>query len=592
MRGVGGLNGWRWIFILEGILTIIISVAAYFFVVNYPATAKFLNEDERIYIQTRLSTDTDVTRNEAFTWANFSKALNDPKVWLYGFGFHTLSLPLYTLSLFLPIIIKELGYSAAQAQLLSVPPYAIATALTLLVAVASEKVHRRVFFIMGSSSIAIIGYILLLTDTRPSVFYLGTIFAASGIYSATTIVLSWPANNVSGQTKRATANAMQISIGNLGVVLSTQLYRNESRPRFFVGHGMALGYLVVNILVVGTLWWILKRENERRDRELGAERLRGIDEGEWLGDEDPRWRFQTWSQTLSFRAPSLGIRWSWLFQQRHESIGLFIFPVDLLLPLLLWRHFRLFEIFGALWRRSACNLLQVGKFWFPFGDFSGHEWLRPAIQLCDGAVNSLQVDWGEGRRFSNEVISHPTHEKKLSWRNESWRNIFHNFWLVSAVAAVGDNYLIELLIHSDLGRLKNLFLYAKVWAGEYVFIFLNALTVAHCRRRPFLFFFWSIVGSYWDLVRKTILISSMFSSNTRLEDSFFEADIASLFFASSNFYLATGSVLVFQYYWSIHARFENKAIQSLQKLRFGLDFCGPCCKKDVCWQALHSGFKT
>lgn len=293
MKGVGGLNGWRWIFILEGILTVIVSVIAYFFIVNYPSTAKFLTEEERAYIHTRLSSNTDATRNEAFSWVNVRKAVGDPKVWLYGFGFHTMSLPLYTLSLFLPTIIKELGYTAAQAQLLTVPPYAVATVLTVLTAVASERTHRRAPFIMAGSSLAIIGYIILLTDTRPHVSYVGTIFAAAGIYPATAIVLSWPANNVSGQTKRATANAMQISIGNLGAVLGTQLYRNESKPRFFVGHGMALGYLVSNILVVGTLWWVLKRENERRDRELGSERLRGIDEGEWLGDEDPRWRFQT-----------------------------------------------------------------------------------------------------------------------------------------------------------------------------------------------------------------------------------------------------------------------------------------------------------
>lgn len=293
MRHVGGYNGWRWIFILEGLLTVIVSFIAYFFVVNYPSTAKFLTEDERAYIHKRLSTDTDATRNEAFTWGNVSKAVKDPKVWLYGLGFHTLSLPLYTLSLFLPTIIKELGYTAAQAQLLTVPPYVIATILTLLVAVASEKTHRRAPFIMGSSSLAIIGYIILLSDTRPGVSYLGTIFAAAGIYPATAIVLSWPANNVSGQTKRATANAMQISIGSMGAVLGTQLYRTESKPRFFVGHGMAAGYLTANVLIVSTLWWVLKRENERRDRGLGAERLRGIDEGEWLGDEDPRWRFQT-----------------------------------------------------------------------------------------------------------------------------------------------------------------------------------------------------------------------------------------------------------------------------------------------------------
>ena len=293
MNGVGGLHGWRWIFILEGILTVLVSLIAYFFVANYPSTAKFLSEKEREAIHARLVSNNDATRDEAFTWTNVSFAIRDPKVWLYGLGFHTMSLPLYTLSLFLPTIIKELGYTAAQAQLLTVPPYAVATVLTLTVAIASEKLKIRAPFIMGASSLAAVGYIILLSSTKPGVGYFGTILAAAGIYPATAIVLSWPANNVSGQTKRATANAMQISIGNLGAVLGTQLYRSTDGPRYFLGHSFALGYLCCNVLVVGTLWMVLRKENARRDKGERNNRLIGVDEDEWLGDEDPRWRFQT-----------------------------------------------------------------------------------------------------------------------------------------------------------------------------------------------------------------------------------------------------------------------------------------------------------
>ncbi|MCJ1316459.1 hypothetical protein MMC15_001780 [Xylographa vitiligo] len=293
MKGVGGLDGWRWIFILEGILTALVSLAAYRFIANYPATASFLSDSERAYIYARLKNDSDATRDEAFAWRNVSQAFRDPKCWLYGLGFHTLSLPLYTLSLFLPTIIKDLGYTAAQAQLLTVPPYACATCLTITVAVLSERYRLRAPFIMASACVAIIGYIILLSAPSAGASYFGTILAASGIYPATAIVLSWPANNVSGQTKRATANAMQISIGNLGAVLGTQLYRSDDGPRYFLGHGFALGYLMANVLVVGTLWAILRRENERRERGERDGRLVGLEEEEWLGDEDPRWKFQT-----------------------------------------------------------------------------------------------------------------------------------------------------------------------------------------------------------------------------------------------------------------------------------------------------------
>lgn len=85
----------------EGLLTVVMSVVAYVWVYNYPATAEFLSDKERNYITFRLKHDNDATREEKFTWSAVVDAVKDPKVWLYGLGFHSMSLPLYTLSLFL-----------------------------------------------------------------------------------------------------------------------------------------------------------------------------------------------------------------------------------------------------------------------------------------------------------------------------------------------------------------------------------------------------------------------------------------------------------------------------------------------------------
>lgn len=170
--------------------------------------------------------------------------------------------------------------------------------MTIGVAVLSEKTRLRAPFIMGGTALACIGYIILLTDHRPGVSYVGTFFAAGGIYPAVAIVLSWPANNVSGQTKRCIANALQISVGNCGAVLGTQLYRTETSPRYFLGHGFALGYLVANFVVVSILWAVLRKENADKAAIREAQGLRpladiGDAEGEFLGDKDPRWEFQT-----------------------------------------------------------------------------------------------------------------------------------------------------------------------------------------------------------------------------------------------------------------------------------------------------------
>ncbi|KAK4243543.1 major facilitator superfamily domain-containing protein [Corynascus novoguineensis] len=295
MAGVVWENGWRWIFILEGIATVLVAFAAYWFIYNYPETAEFLSDKERKFILHRLASDSDATRDERFTWDNVAKALLDPKCWLYGLSFHTMSLPLYTFSLFLPTIIKDLGYEAAYAQLLTIPPYALAFVTTLAVAIVSERTGQRALPLIGSALFAMIGYIILLTNSdptnRPGVSYVGTFFAAGGIYPATALALSWPAINVSGQTKRAVANAMQISIGNLGAVLGTQLYRANDGPRYFVGHSFALGYLVGEVVISLLLYFLLKRENKRR--EAITPEVKEVGELEdWSGDDDPRWRFQ------------------------------------------------------------------------------------------------------------------------------------------------------------------------------------------------------------------------------------------------------------------------------------------------------------
>lgn len=301
-----------------------VAAGAYFFIYNYPDTASFLTEKERAVIHARLSADSDCTHDERFTWGNVLRAIKDPKCWLYGFAFHTMSLPLYTFSLFVvsqhphhlehrsdqgksctilnenkqkkqPSIIQSLGYTAANAQLLTIPPYAFAFTTTLTVAALSERTNKRAPFIAGSAAFGAIGYIILLANThptaRPGVSYLGTFFAAGGIYPATALALSWPAINVSGQTKRAVANAMQISIGNCGAVLGTQLYRANDGPRYILGHSFALGYLLANVVVSGALYFILKRENTKRD-SIAAEVKEVGELKDWEGDDDPRWRFQ------------------------------------------------------------------------------------------------------------------------------------------------------------------------------------------------------------------------------------------------------------------------------------------------------------
>lgn len=143
MDGIAGLEGWRWIFILEGILTVVVAIMAFFLIQDYPETAKFLTEEERAWVIHRLRyqySDTAV-KTEKFQWKYVKDALLDwqiylslismalqfPHVPLFIFSYLTSTIawygivcPLYGISFFLPTIIKDLGYTSSTAQLLTV----------------------------------------------------------------------------------------------------------------------------------------------------------------------------------------------------------------------------------------------------------------------------------------------------------------------------------------------------------------------------------------------------------------------------------------------------------------------------------------
>lgn len=109
---------------------------------------------------------------------------------------------LYAFSLFLPSIIRELGYSATRAQLLSVPPYVAACILTVLVGWAADRTNRRGIFNIVTSLLGVIGFSILLRSENAALSYVAVFLAALGIYPCIPNTITWVSNNVEGVYKR------------------------------------------------------------------------------------------------------------------------------------------------------------------------------------------------------------------------------------------------------------------------------------------------------------------------------------------------------------------------------------------------------
>ncbi|CAF9923331.1 MAG: hypothetical protein GOMPHAMPRED_002810 [Gomphillus americanus] len=292
MDGLGSKPGWAWIFIIEGLATIVISVASIWMVHDFPDDAKFLSEADRIRVIRRLKMDKQSSaEHEDFKMDYFWSTCKDYKTWMYSLIYMGADMPLYAFSLFLPTIISSLGtFSTVQAQLLTIPPYACAAAMTIFVGWMADRTKQRGIWNIGVSVLGIVGFIMLLSGNSAGVRYAGVYLGAMGIYPCISNTISWGSNNFEGVYRRGVAIGIFIGWGNLNGVVSSNIYIATDAPAYRIGHGIVLAYLVLFLFggsTVQTL--ILRAENKKRlagRRDYWTEG-KSHEEIELLGDRRP-----------------------------------------------------------------------------------------------------------------------------------------------------------------------------------------------------------------------------------------------------------------------------------------------------------------
>lgn len=82
MAGIGGYDGWRWIFIIEGLATVVIAISSKFLIPDWPETAKFLNEEEHALLLRRLASDHGEATMNRLDKSSAKRAFSDVKIYL------------------------------------------------------------------------------------------------------------------------------------------------------------------------------------------------------------------------------------------------------------------------------------------------------------------------------------------------------------------------------------------------------------------------------------------------------------------------------------------------------------------------------
>ena len=200
-----------------------------------------------------------------------------------------------------PSIVEDLGYSSANAQLMTIPIYIFALLMTLVFAFWSDRVQQRTPFIMAGFSTAVVGFLGELITRRhphiPGASYFFLFLVAAGLYCPFICSVCLIGNNLAPSSKHAVGMALLISVGNLGGICGSNIYISKQAPEYPAGFGTGMGIAVCAIVMAYVLRKAFQAENEKRDKlmsEKSDDEIRArYTEQELLdlGDKSPFFRY-------------------------------------------------------------------------------------------------------------------------------------------------------------------------------------------------------------------------------------------------------------------------------------------------------------
>jgi len=296
LDGVAGWSGWRWVFLINGIPTVLTALFVPFVLPNSPETAKFLSEEDQRNMVLLRSSELGQTRAaQEFDKKDVWDGAKDWKTYAFAVGqFVGLSM-LYSFSVFLPTIIDGMGagWSRQVVQAMTIPVYFAGFGSYIACAWYSDKIQQRGLFIISGLLVCVIGYVLLIINRGAGVSYTGTFFVALGLWVATGLAFSWIVVNNPRYGKRAFASGMQITIGNCSGVAAPFLFSQPTAPTYYPGYGATLGMLGLGVMLFTALHFYFRVHNAKKRDGKYDYLMEGKteEEIEEMGERNPRYMY-------------------------------------------------------------------------------------------------------------------------------------------------------------------------------------------------------------------------------------------------------------------------------------------------------------
>jgi MFS family permease len=296
LNGKANLKGWQWIFLIEGLTTVVFALFAMLILPNTPRQVLSFTAEEAEYCTQRLNADTKIYETSKITLKAIVSAFKEPHVLNMSVIAFCNGVVIGGLAYFTPSVVLALGYGPTKTQLMSVPPFAIALFLTLAAAQFADRYHRRGLAALATLSLAIVGCAIDLTCTSVHARYAAVCLNVASIYSTAPSILTWIPNNSAPYGKRATSVAIGFVTSNGAGIIAAWIYPTSTAPRylFAVKFNLSLICIEMALLVVQILLLVRLNKKKISNREqllAKVEHLSMHDQMQTLGDRHPDFKY-------------------------------------------------------------------------------------------------------------------------------------------------------------------------------------------------------------------------------------------------------------------------------------------------------------
>jgi len=271
LNGFGGLQGWQWLFLIEGIPSIVFGVFTYFILPSSPSQVKWLTQEEKEFAQNRVSNALRESNHSRISKEQIKIVFTDKRIWLGSFLYCCHCIVIYSISFFLPAIIRQFGFSDLVSNLLTVPIHAASVVAVIANGIHSDKTGDRYFHILIPNIIALFSWGLeaySLESSNLALQYTMIIIGSSCSTMAAPVAIIWPMDFLVGSTAAAIAPAIIVGIGNLGGIIGPQLFGlSQSYTYSYTWGAVAMAVCSFLSIIFSTSLRIVLRRAEWKEEE-------------------------------------------------------------------------------------------------------------------------------------------------------------------------------------------------------------------------------------------------------------------------------------------------------------------------------------